>query len=278
MADKAILYSPSKCTACRGCQAACKQWNENDEAIPLSQNGVDAANTGGYENPPELSPRTWLKVGFNELERGARLDWLFTRRACMHCTDASCENVCPTGAIAHHEGFVIIDQEWCIGCGYCVQSCPFQVPHKDEETGTARKCTGCLDRAASGLTPACVKTCPTGALAYGLRTDMLVAGRDAVLEFGVAGRGNAHLYGETELAGLGVLYALDDDAETYGLPASPQLATKTAGGQWFSGVLTAGIISVLPFWWLFRRKERMAAEAAAEITAEQESEPQGGAK
>ena len=76
MAEKAILYDATKCTACRGCQAACKQWNENDEEIPTKENWVDAHNWGSYENPPELSAHTWERMGFKEVERNGRVTWL----------------------------------------------------------------------------------------------------------------------------------------------------------------------------------------------------------
>ena len=118
---KARLIDVSKCTACRGCQVACKQWND----LPAEH----TTQTGTYENPPELSGSTWIKVEFREKPG----EWLFRAHTCMHCTDASCEKVCPTGAISHNGEVVIIDQEWCIGCGYCVQACPYGVPHKDEE-------------------------------------------------------------------------------------------------------------------------------------------------
>jgi formate dehydrogenase iron-sulfur subunit len=121
MADKAILYDATRCTACRGCQAACKQWNENDEYIPppSDKKGVEAKNRGSYENPPDLSPQTWLKMRFTEVERDGEVRWLFTRQACMHCTDAACVRVCPNGTLYHHElGFVAYNKDTCTGCGY----------------------------------------------------------------------------------------------------------------------------------------------------------------
>jgi formate dehydrogenase iron-sulfur subunit len=270
MAEKAILYNATRCTACRGCQAACKQWNEIDEEIPTSENGVDAVNEGSYENPPELSPETWVKMRFTEVERQGGLSWLFTRRGCMHCVEASCLEVCPTGAISRQDGFVIIDQEWCVGCSYCVQACPFHIPHKDERSGTARKCTSCIDRRTNGLEPACVKTCPTDALVFGDRATLLAEGKQRVQTLKAAGQSAAYLYGDTELDGLHVLYILDDAPEVYGLPVDPRPVTAGTAGQWLSGVLTAGLVTALPFWFLFNRKKQLAAEA--------ESKVEGGAR
>ena len=181
MAEKAILYDATRCTACRGCQAACKQWNELE--------GEETVNTGSYENPPDLSLQTWVKMEFREVERGGKLAWLFTRRSCMHCTDAGCVKVCPSGALFHNElGFISYDPGLCTGCGYCRDFCPFDVPRLERQaiTGAATmaKCTFCttfqMDRIQEGLEPACVKTCPPDALIYGDRAELVAIGRERV--------------------------------------------------------------------------------------------------
>ena len=240
MAEKAILYDATRCTACRGCQAACKQWNENDEVIPTIENGVQAVNRGSYENPPDLSPQTWLKMTFTEVAPGGKVRWLFNRRACMHCTDAGCVKVCPTGALYHHElGFVAYNKDICSGCGYCIEACPFNVPRSDRNllTGIAKieKCTFCntpgLDRIAEGYEPACVKTCPTNALEFGDRASLLADGRKRVQALQAKGWTNASIYGENELGGLHVMYVLDDSPAVYGLPVNPQISAATIAWQ-----------------------------------------------
>ena len=240
MADKAILYDATKCTACRGCQVACKQWNENDEVIPTEVNGVLAKNWGSYENPPDLSPTTWLKMRFTEVEAGGKVRWLFTRQACMHCTDAGCVRVCPTGSLYHHElGFVAYNKDTCSGCGYCVEACPFNVPRLEHNmlTGIAKmdKCTFCttpgLDRIVEGWEPACVKTCPTGALKYGDRAELAAEGKKRVQALQAKGWTTANLYGEKELGGLHAMYVLDDSPAVYGLPVAPEISAATIAWQ-----------------------------------------------
>ena len=221
MADKAILYDATKCTACRGCQVACKQWND--------LHAVETTNRGTYENPPDLSWDTWIKMEFREVGNNGNLRWLFTRRSCMHCTDAACVTVCPTKALYYHElGFVAYDKEKCSGCGYCVEACPFDVPRSGSGVVTGirvmNKCTLCQDRVTNDMEPACVKTCPTGALQYGDRETLLLEGKARVADLG----GNATLYGENELDGLHVMYVLDDSPDVYGLPLDPKVpATST---------------------------------------------------
>jgi len=250
MADIAILYDATRCTACRGCQVACKQWNENDEYIPPpdDEKGVQAFNWGSYENPPDLSPKTWIKMRFTEIEDEGRVRWLFTRQACMHCTDAACVRVCPNDSLYHHElGFVAYNKDTCTGCGYCIDACPFSVPRSNRNiiTGIAKmdKCAFCttpgLDRISEGWEPACVKTCPTNALIYGNRNAMVAEGKERVQTLKNKGWTRANLYGENELDGLHVLYVLDDSPSVYGLPESPQV----------SGVIIAWKDIVQPAGW-----------------------------
>jgi len=249
---KGMLYDASKCVGCRACQMACKIWNT------LPSESTDAE--GIYESPRHLSGDTWTMIKL--AEQGDV--WSFANYQCMHCAQASCVSVCPTGAAAHTGEFVLIDQHWCIGCGYCVQACPFNVPHRSESSGTARKCTFCFDRASVGDQPACADACPTGALTWGERDELLVKGKERVEVLRASGFGDAHLYGERELGGLGRLSVLTLPLEAYGLPQSPRYATGNVALQWLSGIVTAAIVAVVPFWLLQRRQ---AAARRREETA-----------
>ena len=278
MSDKAILFNSARCIACRGCQVSCKQWNETDEIIPDTQNGVQAVNRGTYENPPDLSPATWLKIQFFEKSEYDSFEWLFSRRSCMHCTDAACVAACPSGALFHNDyGFVGYDRDKCIGCGYCSQHCPFHVPRLDTNviTGVGKmdKCTLCttpgLDRLSAGELPACVKTCPTDALIFGDREELLSKGRELVDNLR-AGHSkaypNAALYGENELGGLHVLYVLQDSPEAYGLPEDPQFPIAATINKDIIGliarivwpVVAAGLaLNVAVAWFRQRKREEV---------------------
>jgi formate dehydrogenase iron-sulfur subunit len=263
-----MLIDLSKCTGCRSCQVACKAWNDLPGEVTIC--------LGCYDNPPDLSPSTWNRIAFYELEReNGRVAWLFRPVRCMHCTEASCVEVCPTGAAAHRGDAVIIDPDWCIGCGYCETACPFDIPRLGEgpEKGSARKCRLCIDRVQDGLQPACANACPTGAIEFGDRNALVAKGQDRVAALKQKGLPEASLYGDKLLGGLGQMYVLTDPPSIFGLPVEPKVSTRTVVGSWLSGLLTAGVVAAVPFWLLFRRKEALAAEGvpAEDIPVEEAS-------
>lgn len=235
---KAILVDTSRCIACRGCQVACKQWH-----------GLPAEETefrGTYENPPDLSARTWRKVRFIETAEGnGRVRWRFISDACKHCTDASCLAVCPTGALFRRPwGAVDLNQATCNGCRYCVAACPFGVVSFNAATGRANKCILCPDRLEAGLEPSCVTTCPTDALTFGDRDRLLAEAKKRVAELRARGEAGARLYGETELSGLHALYVLEGSPATYGLPDKPRYAVAGVFSGSLASVLTAVVTGV----------------------------------
>lgn len=249
--NMAMLVDVSKCIGCWLCYVACKNYNNLPETIRPD-----------WEDPPDLTAHTWTTLF--TLYRGGD-EWSFRKHACMHCTDASCEQVCPSGAISHQGAAVVIDQEPCIGCGYCVQACPFSVPQKDEHMKTAQKCNFCIDRTSNGEQPACADACLTGATQFGERTDLIEAAETRVKALQADGYSNANLYGKHESGGLIVLYVLTDQPSVYGLPEAPQVATSKAVFKWLSGIMAAGIIAALPFRLLFRRKKQVEAERQSRV-------------
>jgi formate dehydrogenase iron-sulfur subunit len=220
MAETAILYDSSKCTACKGCQVACKQWNQ----LPSPLTNDEYTYTKSFQAPLDLAPKTWLIINFSEEDKEIGIDWNFMRNSCFHCTEAACEMACPVGAISHKDnGAVVIDQEKCIGCRYCVASCPFGVPRWDEAKNKTFKCWQCFDRTSAGRKPACVSTCPTGALEYGDRADMLGIARERVDQLKAAGHSKAEIYGEKELGGLHTIVVAQRGIEAHGLIRDPKI-------------------------------------------------------
>lgn len=246
----AMLQDMSRCIACRGCQVACKEWNE----LPA----VPTRNRGSYENPPALSPATWTRVQFIEDDAGGAPRWFFFKQQCMHCTNAPCVEVCPTGALRRNVlGFVSLERERCNGCGYCAKFCPYGVPQLEVEsalTGRAKiaKCTLCQDRVSNGQAPACAKACPAGAIEFGEREALLGRGRARVAALKAQGRTGASLYGEREMGGLGVMYVLPEPAASYpALPANPDGAWRAASAWQRAlqpiglGALALGLVGLL---------------------------------
>jgi formate dehydrogenase iron-sulfur subunit len=212
-----ILYDASKCVGCRACQEACKDWNK----LPVETTDPQEL----YETPLDLSADTWTLI---KLNKSGQADWHFFSYQCMHCTDAACVTVCPTGALFKDErGFTAMDQDKCNGCGYCTQFCPYGVPHLKVEnllTGEAKaaKCTFCQDRIWGGLGgPSCAEACPVGALVWGEWEELLDKAKERVAVLHDQGLGGARLYGETETGGLHRLSIIFDEPRQYNLPENP---------------------------------------------------------
>ena len=213
----AKLVDISKCIGCKGCEVACKEWNEL-KVEPT-------ANFGSYQSHKDLSPNTWLLMRFNEVEIEGRLQWLIKKDACLHCEDPGCLFSCPApGAIVQYtNGIVDFNQDNCIGCQYCVTGCPFDIPRFDKQTRVVSKCNMCVDRVDAGLEPACVKTCPTNAISWGSKSDMLALAEHKVEVLNSRGYQNAAVYSPAGVGGTHMMYVVPhgDKLEEYQLPSDP---------------------------------------------------------
>jgi len=216
----AKLIDISKCIGCKACQSACMEWNDLRDAV--------GTNTGTYDNPRDLSENSWTVMRFFEVEPEGKLEWLIRKDGCMHCADPGCLKACPSpGAIVQYSnGIVDFHEENCIGCGYCVTGCPFNVPRISKKDSKAYKCTLCSDRVAVGLEPACIKTCPTGALVFGSKEDMIDHAEERVADLKERGFQRAGLYDPPGVGGTHVMYVLQhaDKPELYGLPKDPKIS------------------------------------------------------
>lgn len=230
MTEMAILFDSSRCTGCRGCQVACKCWNDLPSE-PTAENPYDSVNWDGkFTHPADLNSCTRLIMTFEDFEdekSQKRVGWAFGRRACQHCTNAGCVNMCPAGALYKDEetGMVTYDQDKCIGCQNCSAACPYDVPRYEDRGGKTviNKCSGCVDRIAQGMMPACVTTCQPGALQFGTREEMIALANERLQLLRDRGYENACIYGENEMEGLHVIQVLKHGTKPHGAVENPQI-------------------------------------------------------
>lgn len=229
--EVAKLIDVTTCIGCKACQVACSEWNDIRDEVGY--------NIGVYDNPTDLSAKSWTVMRFSEVEENGKLQWLIRKDGCMHCSDPGCLKSCPSaGAIVQYaNGIVDFQSEHCIGCGYCIAGCPFNVPRLNKEDNRVYKCTLCVDRVAVGQEPACVKTCPTGAIHFGTKEAMIQLAHERVTELNSRGYHNAGLYNPEGVGGTHVMYVLHhaDRPELYhNLPKDPTISPVV--GFW-KGVL-----------------------------------------
>ncbi|MBB5190939.1 formate dehydrogenase iron-sulfur subunit [Silvimonas terrae] len=223
--EVAKLIDVASCTGCKACQVACSEWNDLRAEV--------GHNVGVYDNPADLSAQAWTVIRFNETTENGKLEWLIRKDGCMHCADPGCLKACPSpGAIIQYSnGIVDFQEENCIGCGYCIAGCPFNVPRLNPVDSKAYKCTLCSDRVAVGQEPACAKTCPTGAIHFGSKDEMRDLAAKRVAGLKQRGYANAGLYDPQGVGGTHVMYVLHhaDQPRLYSnLPHEPQISPVVA--------------------------------------------------
>jgi formate dehydrogenase iron-sulfur subunit len=242
----------SVCIGCKACEVACKEWNHVPE---------DGLNFTGmsYDNTQSLGADTWRHVAFIEqrkpVEAGPRpeLRWLMSSDVCKHCTHAACLDVCPTGSLFRTEfATVVVQEDICNGCGYCIPACPYGVIDQRPGDGRAWKCTLCYDRLSVGAPPACAQACPTESIQFGPLDELRIRAQGRVEALHDAGVADARLYGHDPTDGVGgdgAFFLLLDEPEVYGLPPDPVVTTRDLPAIWrkvalaAAGLVVAGIAS-----------------------------------
>lgn len=269
----AKLVDISLCIGCKACEVACKQWNDL---------GVDDThNFGSIQSHPSLTPNTWDLMVFNEVEINGSLQWLIRKDSCLHCGEPGCLLACPApGAIVqYYNGIVDFDQDKCIGCRQCMTGCPFNIPQYDEKSRKVYKCTLCVDRIGSGGEPACAKACPTSAIKFGLKDDLLDVAHDSVKRLKERGFAHAAVYDPPGVGGTHMMYVIPhgDHVADYGLPGSP---SPRLGGlallgpsKWSgAGLLWTGLLGLVVHFLRFRSGRIDAISAKERELEAQEDE------
>jgi formate dehydrogenase iron-sulfur subunit len=260
----------SVCIGCKACEVACKEWNavpedglaltgmSYDNSVGLSADtwrhvefieqrkplarqdpgvrhedvDVLALAREGSGTPPEEAAMTPTTPGGGPDE----FRWLMASDVCKHCTHAGCLDVCPTGSLFRTEfGTVVVQEDICNGCGYCIPACPYGVIDQRKGDGRAWKCTLCYDRLSIGMEPACAKACPTDSIQFGPLDELRERAAGRLAQMHAAGVADARLYGHDPCDGVGgdgAFFLLLDEPEVYGLPPDPVVTTRDLPSIW----------------------------------------------
>jgi formate dehydrogenase iron-sulfur subunit len=255
---RGFFTDTSICIGCKACEVACKEWNQ----IPMSMQGFTGHS---YDNTRALGADTWrhvafveqkvaadaregddlvtiaarngtLEAGLQTYQEGDGVRFLMASDVCKHCTDAACLEVCPTGALFRTEfGTVVVQEDVCNGCGYCVPACPFGVIDQRQDDGRVWKCTLCYDRLKDDQEPACAQACPTNSIQFGELAELRARAEQRVEALQDAGQAKAQLYladDDDGVSGAGAFFLLLDDPEVYGLPPDPVDPVRDIGSTW----------------------------------------------
>jgi formate dehydrogenase iron-sulfur subunit len=239
----------SVCIGCKACEVACKEWNH----VPADDRGFSGRS---YDNTLDLGANAWRHVAFIEQqvtldpEIGDEFRWLMSSDVCKHCTHAACLEVCPTGALFRTEfGTVVVQEDVCNGCGYCVPACPFGVIDQREDDGRVWKCTLCYDRLKDDLEPACAKACPTDSIQFGELDELRERADRRLARLHEQGETTARLYGhdpDDGVGGAGAFFLLLDEPEVYALPPDPVDTTRDLPAIYgWTAAAAAGLGAVL---------------------------------
>jgi formate dehydrogenase iron-sulfur subunit len=249
----------SVCIGCKACEVACKEWNQ----IPMEIHGFTGHS---YDNSVMLDADRWRHVAFVEqkvpadaredpgslvevaarnsaidagvhtYQEGDGIRWLMASDVCKHCTDAACLEVCPTGALFRTEfGTVVVQEDVCNGCGYCVPACPFGVLDRRGDDGRVWKCTLCYDRLKDDMEPACAQACPTNSIQFGELAELRERAEHRLANLQESGQERAQLYlsdDDDGVGGAGAFFLLLDEPEVYGLPPDPVDPRHHLGSIW----------------------------------------------
>jgi formate dehydrogenase beta subunit len=251
------LVDTSTCIGCKACEVACQEWNDLPPETTVQM--------GTYQTLPDLTPNFWNLIKFKEHEDQSGMHWLMRKDQCMHCEEPGCLVACPApGAIVQYSnGIVDFQQDQCIGCGYCMTGCPFNVPKFSPSTRRVYKCTMCVDRVSVGLQPACVKACPTSCLQFGPKDQMLAGANRRVEQLRENGFTQAAVYDPPGVGGTSVVtvLAFGDQPELYGLPRDPTIpaVVRLWKGplKWLGNVaMIGGLLGVFAHYVRFGRKDK----------------------